>query len=445
MGGRARDDAEITAALRAADGNVSAAARALGVMRLTVVHRVAASPAIWPEGVARRVLPERVSVEAVAAALRAHGGDYAAAARALGYSTIGLYAFVRQHPTAHPPEIPRSRPVGAPALRMDRPERITGALLVADGDLAAAAAILGCTVKTVRAWLKRRPDLWPKGVARQARRHPHRGRALSDAEKERSRVAICAAQGAVAPAARALGITRKALESRIRIHPEIWPEELPRAAGRATRVKPVKAPDPDPGAGRRVGALTLLETVRGKDGKLWVRALCDCGREKLVRASHVCAGARKPVRSCGCGILTPPRACYLGETFEGGDLCIVDDGADHVALRCPDGHTWEVTRDDARARHLAPPSSPGSPRARTTCTRCRVRATVDLRGQVFGMLEVLRRAGTDAPASGRYASQATWWVRCECGAEKAVRGGHLRAGSPVTCGAPECLRAWRGR
>ena len=59
------------------------------------------------------------------------------------------------------------------------------------------------------------------------------------------------------------------------------------------------------------------------------------------------------------------------------------------------------------------------------------------------MLEVLRRAGTDAPEHG----QATWWVRCECGTEKIVRGAHLRRTENAvrTCGSRECVRAWKGR
>lgn len=163
-----------------------------------------------------------------------------------------------------------------------------------------------------------------------------------------------------------------------------------------------------------------------------------------MRASHVAPGARNPVLSCGCEIHRLPRTCYAGEVFEGGDHCVVDDGADHVTVRCPDGHTWEVTRAEAHARHVA---GPGDARARTICPRCRVRGTVDIRGEVFGMLEVLRRAGTDAPEDGRYAGQATWWVRCECGTEKVVRGAHLRreVGAVKTCGARECVKAWKGR
>lgn len=54
------------------------------------------------------------------------------------------------------------------------------------------------------------------------------------------------------------------------------------------------------------------------------------------------------------------------------------------------------------------------------------------------MLEVLRRAGP-APKDGRYAGQATRWVRCECGSKSIVRGGHLHQGRAATCGARECV------
>lgn len=55
---------------------------------------------------------------------------------------------------------------------------------------------------------------------------------------------------------------------------------------------------------------------------------------------------------------------------------------------------------------------------------------VDLTGQRFGALVVLRRA----PNRGR---KSAWWVRCDCGAEKVTRGGGLKGGSVKSCG-PSC-------
>src|ERR1700722_1650389 len=56
---------------------------------------------------------------------------------------------------------------------------------------------------------------------------------------------------------------------------------------------------------------------------------------------------------------------------------------------------------------------------------------MDLSGQTFGRLLVLRRGPTFSK------SQASWHVRCECGAEKIVRQVSLRGGISKSCG---CLR-----
>ena len=56
---------------------------------------------------------------------------------------------------------------------------------------------------------------------------------------------------------------------------------------------------------------------------------------------------------------------------------------------------------------------------------------IDLTGKVYGRLTVLGRAGSKN-------GHPTWWVICECGAEKEVPGQRLREGSTRSCGAPGC-------
>lgn len=53
---------------------------------------------------------------------------------------------------------------------------------------------------------------------------------------------------------------------------------------------------------------------------------------------------------------------------------------------------------------------------------------VDITGQNFGKLEVIRRDGSDNN------NKAMWLCRCECGIEKRVRGTDLRSGKIISCG-----------
>ena len=53
---------------------------------------------------------------------------------------------------------------------------------------------------------------------------------------------------------------------------------------------------------------------------------------------------------------------------------------------------------------------------------------IDLRGQKFGKLTVLREIGRDKH------NKVLWLCRCECGNEVIVRGDHLRSGNTTSCG-----------
>lgn len=127
----------------------------------------------------------------------------------------------------------------------------------------------------------------------------------------------------------------------------------------------------------------------------------------------------------------------------GDDRVVFDDGADHMVVACPRGHTWDESRESVSTRS-ADGREERRGRARTACKACGTGGTVDLVGEVFGLLTVLGRAGTDAPADGRYGAQATWRVRCACGVEKVVRGGHLRHANVRSCGSAACVRRLRG-
>jgi hypothetical protein len=59
------------------------------------------------------------------------------------------------------------------------------------------------------------------------------------------------------------------------------------------------------------------------------------------------------------------------------------------------------------------------------------RPAIDLTGRRFGLLTVLRRDDLAPSGAGVH---ARWFVRCDCGTEKAVSGGTLNRGASHSCG-----------
>jgi len=60
-------------------------------------------------------------------------------------------------------------------------------------------------------------------------------------------------------------------------------------------------------------------------------------------------------------------------------------------------------------------------------------AKIDLTGQVFGKLTVVREVGSDRRGA------VLWECRCECGMVKSVRGVFLRRGHSKSCGKAPCV------
>ena len=61
---------------------------------------------------------------------------------------------------------------------------------------------------------------------------------------------------------------------------------------------------------------------------------------------------------------------------------------------------------------------------------------IDMRGLKFGRLEVIEEVGRDN------AGNKTWLCRCDCGNEKVISGGNIRAGHSLSCG---CFRLEQAR
>lgn len=127
--------------------------------------------------------------------------------------------------------------------------------------------------------------------------------------------------------------------------------------------------------GQRFGKLTVLRPAENIAGRTAWTCLCDCGRETVVRTSHLRSGITK---TCGCQHSTgdPLALTYMG-----------------------------VTCEEKRT----------------------LRKRLDLSGQRFSMLTVLR------PAEN-VGGQTAWVCRCDCGQETVVRTAHLRSGHTKTCG-----------
>lgn len=84
--------------------------------------------------------------------------------------------------------------------------------------------------------------------------------------------------------------------------------------------------------------------------------------------------------------------------------------------------------------HLPKPPGPGADMQPVPPPKPPHRPALDLEGQAFGQLRVLRAApripGQGAHAKGRRA----WYCRCSCGAETRVRADHLVHGTVTSCG-----------
>ena len=62
------------------------------------------------------------------------------------------------------------------------------------------------------------------------------------------------------------------------------------------------------------------------------------------------------------------------------------------------------------------------------------RALIDLTGQRFGRLTVIRRDGTYSPGEHSHYTSPIWLCRCDCGTICRKRGDVLRRGRTISCG-----------
>ena len=113
-----------------------------------------------------------------------------------------------------------------------------------------------------------------------------------------------------------------------------------------------------------------------------------------VRGNHLTTGQ---VRSCGCLVdeARDARRVDLPRELATGDEVIAETArTDTVRLRCECGHEWDTSRDAAMRLRLR--GVPDSSRTRRSCPVCRVRLTVDMRGDLLARLRRRGRGCHDA-------------------------------------------------
>lgn len=202
--------------------------------------------------------------------------------------------------------------------------------------------------------------------------------------------------------------------------------------------------------GQRFGRLTVIADA-GSDAKqqaLW-RCQCDCGNEKFSTTGALNYGE---VKSCGClhadtaaerlrqinadglrwlGGNSKPRDIedLSGQVFE--RLTVLGraerkDGESRAQWRCRCSCGNETTLS-GKVLISGATRSCGCLQKEIASANSRL----DLLGQTFGRLQVIKAAGTGG--SGRDV-HALWLCRCQCGQELTVPSSSLRSGNTRSCG-----------
>lgn len=159
--------------------------------------------------------------------------------------------------------------------------------------------------------------------------------------------------------------------------------------------------------GNKYNKLTVIEfSHTGKRGESYWVCHCDCGNVKVISRQNFVRGSTV---SCGCYNKTKRIVDLTGKRF--GKLLVVG-----LAGKGKSGITWDCICDCGKRR---PVTGQGLRSGDTKSCGCmQSRRAIDLTGRRFGILTVLRRAGTYIQRNGHTVPK--WLVRCDCGKEKVV-------------------------
>jgi len=181
-------------------------------------------------------------------------------------------------------------------------------------------------------------------------------------------------------------------------------------------------------AGLRTGKLVVIERDRSesksKRGEAWWICRCDCGQTASVRANSLTG--KRAQRSCRCaqGKSVPD---LVGQRF--GKLVVIER-IGSAPLKRGGGVLWSCACDCGKMTRARTGDLQLTDHPKKSCG-CLKDRTVDLVGQRFGRLVVVKRAGT-------LRKNARWECMCDCGATAFACSGDLRKGRPRSCG---CLRS----
>jgi len=153
-------------------------------------------------------------------ALREHEGNRRRAARALGVSVKSMGKRLRRCLGLWPEGVAPRGPGRPRAPSTPSDAQITAAVRRAHGNQSGAARDLGCKRSTLSERLRRHPHLWPQGVPRARSPEPTSAREVTAALRE--------CNGCMARAAKILGVARQSVFQRLQQNADLWPKEIPR-------------------------------------------------------------------------------------------------------------------------------------------------------------------------------------------------------------------------
>ena len=178
--------------------------------------------------------------------------------------------------------------------------------------------------------------------------------------------------------------------------------------------------------GKKFNQLTVLYRTENCGGQTTWACQCDCGNITAVKGGHLKNGHTK---SCGCYKKNGMREDLTNKRF--GKLVVLkyhhsDDK----------GHTFWECQCDCGKKHISRKDALIEGKTVSCgCYKGKISSennTIDLTGQQFGKLTVLKRAGSNKHYN------ALWLCQCECGNQKIISSSALRKGDSNSCG---CLKS----
>lgn len=176
--------------------------------------------------------------------------------------------------------------------------------------------------------------------------------------------------------------------------------------------------------GEKFNSLTILSVPHTKNNCNYVKCLCDCGNESVVRLQHVLSGHTK---SCGChknilNDLTNKQFGYLHVIGRDNDYITPKTGKKYVRWKCicRCGNTTVVDGTQLKKGKIY------------SCGCMKLHSFVDLSNIRFGNLIVIKRVSDYVNKSNR--KLVRYECQCDCGKIIFSLANDLRNGYVTSCG-----------